>query len=98
MATFQVSWMVIDSATSLGVTGLTASGDFTTFKLCEDGVNGSDIKGTITIQDHGAGQYGASVTSSAVKELKVVPVMAVGTYQAYPVVIRVKFDLMVQAV
>lgn len=85
----QISWMVIDTATGLGVTGLTAAGSFTTLKVLEDATLGADIKASATVVDDGAGQYHMAFTTATVpvKEVKVIPVMATATYQAVPVVV-----------
>lgn len=85
----QLSWMVINTATGLGVTGLTAAGSFTTLKVKEDVTLGADIKASATVIDDGAGQYSMAFTTATipVKEVKVIPVMATATYQAIPVVV-----------
>lgn len=85
----QLSWMVIDTATGLGVTGLTAAGSFTSLKVREDATLGADIKATATVVDDGAGNYYMAFTTATVpvKEVKVIPVMATATYQAVPVVV-----------
>ena len=85
----QLNYVVIDTGTGLGVTGLTAAGSFTTFKVSEDGTLQADIKATASITDQGAGYYTFAYTTigTPVKELKVVPVMATAAYQAYPVVV-----------
>jgi hypothetical protein len=85
----QLSWMVIDTATGLGVTGLTAAGSFTTLKVREDTTLGADIKASATVVDDGAGNYYMAFTTEGtpVKEVKVIPVMATATYQAVPCIV-----------
>ena len=83
-----VRFFVQDTATGLGVAGLTVAGNsFTSIKLSQDGVLGADIKATITLVDEGAGWYNFVLTALQANYECISPVVvpATATYQAYGV-------------
>jgi hypothetical protein len=82
-------FFVQDTATGLGVAGLT-TGSFTTIKLLSDGVLGSDIKGTISLVDGGAGFYSFLATNAQMNAnvIQVIAAPSTATYQAFSGVVR----------
>jgi hypothetical protein len=83
-------FFVQDSATGLGVAGLTVgAGSFTSIKLCQDAVLGDDIKATISLIDCATGWYGFALSAAQMNKSEVAPVVvpATATYQAYGVTI-----------
>jgi len=81
-------FFVQDTTTGKGIAGLTiAAPDFTSIKLSQDGVVGSDIKGSISLTDEGTGWYNFAITKAQAKfnciAAVIVPVLS--DYQAYGV-------------
>jgi hypothetical protein len=81
---------VSNTATELGVAGLTAAGSFTSIKLLQDGTLGSDIKATLAgWVDLGNGGYTFTLTIAMMNYGIIIPVAipSTATYQGYGVAI-----------
>jgi hypothetical protein len=84
-------FFVVDTATGLGVPGLTVGGgSFSSIKLSQDGsLAGGDIKGSISLVDEGTGWYNFAVSALQMNKTCVSPVVvpATVTYQGYGVTV-----------
>ena len=81
-----VHFFVINTATGLGVAGLTVAGNsFTSIKLAQNGALSADIKGTITLVDLLGGFYSFAISAGESDYASILPVIipATATYQAY---------------
>jgi len=83
-------FFVQDTATGLGVAGLTVGGGgFTTIKLSQGGTLSADIKGDITLVAEATGWYNFAATAAYMNYTEIAPVVApaTATYQAYGVTV-----------
>jgi hypothetical protein len=80
-------YFIQDTATGLGVAAKTASTDYTSLKLSQDGVLSADLKASLTITDEGGGWYSVALTAlqSNYDCLAAVPIPVTATYQGYGV-------------
>jgi hypothetical protein len=78
-------FFIQDTATGLGVAGKTASTDYTSIKLVQDGVLGADVKASITINDLGGGFYSFALTALQANYDTILPVgvSVTATYQVF---------------